>query len=155
MPPPSKDIGRELGVDEPDYAALADRLGTDALPQLEELVAEGDPLIAPRAAYLAGLIASGTCDRVVLLALGSDRAVVRVAAAGTLTTLHSAAARRIVEKLLSDPYVGVRAWGVRYGAASWALGQDVRARALDDRDPAIRELAARLFDDAVTPASSE
>jgi hypothetical protein len=151
--PRLEDIGRELGVDEPDYPVLAEKLGTDALPQLEELVASGDPRIAPGAAYLAGLIASGTCDKVVLLALDSDLAVVRVAAAATLTTLHSAAATRIVKKLFSDPDVGVRAWAVRYGAASRALGQHVRAAAVDDPDPAIQDLAARLFDDAVTPAN--
>jgi HEAT repeat protein len=151
--PTLEDIRRELGADEPDYRALADTLGTDALPQLEELVVEADPGIAPGAAYLAGLIASGSCDRLVLLALDSKHAVVRVAAAATLTTLHSAAATRIANKLLDDDDVGVRAWGVRYGAESWALGKRVKARAANDDEPAIRELADRLFDDAVTSAS--
>jgi hypothetical protein len=151
--PTLEDIRRELGVDEPDYPALADKLGTDALRQLEELVVDAEPRIASRAVYLAGLIASGSCDRVVLLALDSEHAVVRVAAAGTLATLHSAAATRIANKLLSGPDLGVRAWGVRYGAASWALGKRVRARAANDPEAAIRELAARLFDDAVASAS--
>lgn len=150
--PTLEDIRRELGADEPDYPALADKLGTDALPPLEELVAEGDPRIASSAAYLAGVIASGSCDRVVLLALDSDHAVVRVAAAATLTTLHSAAATRVAKKLQSDRDVGVRAWAVRYGAASWVLAKRVRAKAANDPEPAIRELAARLFDDAVTSA---
>jgi HEAT repeat protein len=142
--PSREDVRRELDKDELNYPKLANELGPDALPELRELVAEDEPRIAPKAAYLAGLIAGPTSHEVVALAAGSKHEVVRVAAAAALPTLPAEQAGSIGEQLLSDPDVGVRARAIQsVGSFDEALlTEQVRAIAEEDPEPAVRDLAA-------------
>jgi HEAT repeat protein len=144
--PSRDDVRRELDKDELNYPKLANELGHDALPELRELVAEDEPRIAPKAAYLAGLIAGPTSHEVVALAAGSKHEVVRVAAAAALPTLPAEQAGSIGEQLLSDPDVGVRARAIQsVGSFDEALlTEQVRAIAEEDPEPAVRDLAAGL-----------
>jgi HEAT repeat protein len=144
--PSREDVRRELDKDELNYAKLASELGAEALPQLQQLVAEDEPRIAPKAAYLAGLIAGPTSHEVVSLAAGSKHDVVRVAAAAALPALPAEHAGSIGEQLLSDPDSGVRARAVR-SVGSFdqpLLGEQMRAIAEEDPEPALRDLAAEL-----------
>jgi HEAT repeat protein len=140
------DVRRELDKDELDYPALAQELGPDALPELQVLVAEDEPRIASKAAYLAGLIAGPTSDEVVSLAARSRYDVVRVAAAATLHTLPVDRATVIAKQLMGDPDLGVRA---RAAQSAMRVGDPelvnlVQAMAQQDPEPAVRELAAGL-----------
>jgi HEAT repeat protein len=144
--PSREDVRRELDKDELNYPRLATELGPEALPQLQELVAEDEPRIAPKAAYLAGLIAGPTSHEVVSLAAGSKHEVVRVAAAAALPALSAEHAGSIGEQLLADPDVGVRARAVTaVGSFDEALLTDqLRAIAEQDPEPAVRDLAAEI-----------
>jgi HEAT repeat protein len=140
------EVRRELDKDELDYPELASELGPDALPHLETLVAEDEPRIASKAAYLAGLIAGPTSKQVVALAAGSRYDVVRVSAAAALALLPAAQATDIAEQLLADPDIGVRARAAKSAVAfdEPILSERVRAMADEDTDPSVRELAAEL-----------
>jgi len=144
--PDLEDVRRELDRDELNYPQLARELGPEALPQLEALVAEDEPRVASKAAYLAGVIAGPTSSRVVSLASDSRHDVVRVAAAATATALPADEVAGIVEHLMADPDVGVRARAAR--SAAQLEGDDLRDRlqamARNDDEPALRELAAEL-----------
>jgi hypothetical protein len=142
--PSREEVRRALDRDELNYSKLASELGPEALPELRELVAEDEPRIAPKAAYLAGLIAGPTSHEVVSLAAGSKHEVVRVAAAAALPVLSAEHAGSIGEQLLADPDVGVRARAVKaVGSFDEAVLTDqLRAIAEKDPEPAVRELAA-------------
>ena len=144
--PSLEEVRRELDKDELDYPALARRLGAETLPGLQTLVAEDEPRIASKAAYLAGLIAGPTSHEVVSLAAHSRHDVVRVAAAATLATLPVQHATTIAELLLSDPDIGVRARAVQSAARldQAPLAELVQNMADHDPEPSVRALAARL-----------
>jgi hypothetical protein len=96
-----------LDVDEPDYLEAA-ALGPDAIPHLKTLVREADAMLASKAAYLAGLIATDAALDVVKAAAESSEPVVRVAAAAAVRNLSPAAGTRVLNPLLTDPDPGVR-----------------------------------------------
>src|SRR5687768_11285560 len=136
------EVRRELDKDELDYPALAQRLGPSALPELKALVAQDEPRIASKAAYLAGLIAGPTSQEVVALAAQSRHDVVRVAAAATLPMLPADQATVIAEQLIVDPDVGVRA---RAAQSAMQVGAPrlvtlVQTMAQQDPDAAVRDL---------------
>lgn len=137
---------RELDKDELDYPALARQLGPDALPELQALVAEDEPRIASKAAYLAGVIAGPAAEEVVALAAISRHDVVRVAAAATLTTLPAEHAATIAARLLSDPDTGVRARALKSAARldETTVTARVKTMAAEDPEPAVRDLAADI-----------
>jgi HEAT repeat protein len=140
------DVRRELDKDELDYPALANGLGPGALPELRALVAEDEPRIASKAAYLAGLIAGPTSHEVVSLAAQSRHDVVRVAAASILHTLPADQAAAIAEQLIGDPDIGVRARAAQSAmkVATPKLVGLVQAMAQTDPEPAVRGLATGL-----------
>src|SRR5260370_34212555 len=87
------EVRKEIDKDELDYPELALALGPGALPQLQALVAEDEPRIASKAAYLAGLISEGNAHDIVAMAARSRHDVVReaaAAAAAQLPTLQAA-----------------------------------------------------------------
>jgi len=139
-------LRRELDKDELDYPALSKRLGSKVLPQLETLVAEDEPRIASKAAYLAGLIGTAKSKQVVALAANSRHDVVRVSAAAALAAMPPAQATGIAEQLLSDPDIGVRARAAKAAATIDApiLAKRIRSMAKSDSEPALRELATEL-----------
>jgi HEAT repeat protein len=140
------EVRRELDKDELDYPELAGKLGADAIPELEALVAEDDPRIASKAAYLAALIADSSSKQVVAMAAGSRHDVVRVSAAAALALLPADDATDIAEQLLTDPDTGVRARAARSAMTldQPKLSEHVRTMAAEDADPSLRELAAEL-----------
>jgi HEAT repeat protein len=137
---------RELDKDELDYPALARQLGPDVLPDLHALVAEDEPRIASKAAYLAGVIAGPTSEVVVALAAISRHDAVRVAAAATLPTLPTEHAATIAERLLSDPDTGVRARALKSAARidEATVTARVKTMAAEDPEPDVRDLAGDI-----------
>jgi HEAT repeat protein len=96
-----------LEPEEPDYAA-ASRLGPEALPHLEALVAGSDPMLASKAAYAASVLEGATGEEVVRVAARSDDPVVRVAAAAAARNLPAQSARAVLTELASDEDPGIR-----------------------------------------------
>jgi len=140
------DVRRDLDKDELDYPSLATQLGTEALPHLDALVAEDEPRIASKAAYLAAVIAGPSSDQVVALAARSRHDVVRVSAAAALAALPAEKVTGIGEELLRDPDVGVRSRAAKSAVAldDPILLEQVRTMAREDTEPSVRELAADL-----------
>lgn len=102
-----EDVRAALDPDEPDYERAA-LLGEDAIPHLRTLVEGEDPMLASKAAYLAGLIGGDEASEVVLVAAHSDDAAVRVAAASSTTRLSDEATEAVLVDLVVDSDPGVR-----------------------------------------------
>ena len=100
------EVRKYLDPEEPNYPKAAAALGAEALPVLERLVSEGDPLLASKAAYLASLIPDPGASRVLDAAARSPEATVRVAAAAGAQRRPELAA--VVDHLSTDPDQGVR-----------------------------------------------
>jgi hypothetical protein len=101
-----------LDVDEPNYKEAA-KLGEKAIPHLETLVREADPMLASKATYLASLIQSDRAIEVVKAAAESTDAVVRVAAAAAVRNMPEAATEEVLNPLMSDEDPGVRKAALR------------------------------------------
>lgn len=137
-----------LDRDELDYPALAAEAGPESMEDLEALVAEDEPRIASKAAYLASLVDADNSDRVVDLAARSRHDVVRASAAAALETLPHERAEPIASQLLADADAGIRARAVKsLGATRGPLRDSLRTVAEEDDDPAVRALAAELMSD--------
>jgi hypothetical protein len=96
-----------LDVDEPDYAALAEK-AAGAVQHLRKLAASSDVSLASKAVSLAGIMGDAECIGIVGSASKSRAVLVRVAAAHASTMLpDSPQAARVVSKLLDDRDVGV------------------------------------------------
>jgi hypothetical protein len=107
MPITYAELKALLDIDEPDYAALAER-AADALKHLRKMVASSDASLASKAVSLAGIIGVEGSVAIVADAAKSREPVVRVAAAHAASLLpDSAPAARVVSKLLDDKDVGV------------------------------------------------
>ena len=136
------ELRRALDRDELNYPRLAEEAGPESIEDLEALVAEDEPRIAPKAAYLAGLINAEGSDRVVHLAARSRHDVVRASAAAALGSLTEAGATPIAERLLVDPDPGIRARTIKsVGTIGGELQRSLRKVADEDDDPGVRELA--------------
>lgn len=107
MPVSMTDVRRALDPDEVDYAAAA-ALGEEALPHLRALVETGDPGIAAKAAYLAGLINGSNSESVVALAASHADARVRASAASAASHLDDQATERVITDLVLDEDAGVQ-----------------------------------------------
>jgi HEAT repeat protein len=131
-----------LDLDEPDYAQAA-QLGPDALPHLKTLVVQDEPRLASKAAYLAGLIASGDAADVVSQAAKSQHPDVRVAAAAAVRNLPADTGRQVAETLLSDQDVGVRKIALQSSATLQSPGLRARVEqmARSDPEPFLQNLA--------------
>jgi HEAT repeat protein len=136
-----------LDPDEPDYAQ-ARRLGPEALPHLSEIVAAGDPMLASKATYLAGLIAAEGSADVLSRAAQSPDPVLRVAAAGAARNLAPRDASDILVELVADDDVGVRKVALASASpeATAELQERIRYASQNDAAPRIRELAAETLE---------
>ena len=101
-----------LSPDELDYDAAA-KLGPEALPHLETIIKEKGPLLASKAAYLAGLIQDRRSVDVLKIAAQSTYPEVRVQAAATTSNLHFKEAEEVLELLSKDEDEGVRMRALR------------------------------------------
>jgi len=143
-----EELRTALDRDELNYPALAAQAGPGSIDELEALVAEDDPRIAPKAAYLAGLIDADGSERVVDLASRSRHDVVRVSAAAALSSLTQDRANAIADRLLTDPDAGIRARAVKsVGTLSGDIRLSLRKVADEDDDEGVRALAERLVTD--------
>lgn len=107
MPVSMTDVRRALDPNEVEYAAAA-ALGEEALPHLRALVETGDPGIAAKAAYLAGLINGSHSESVVALAASHADARVRASAASAASHLDDQATERVITDLVLDEDAGVQ-----------------------------------------------
>lgn len=96
-----------LDPDETDYAA-AQKLGPECLPHLRSLVLGGEPMIASKAAYLAGLFEGETANEVLERAAESKHENVRIAVACVLQRSRKEHAANVLPALLRDVSVSVR-----------------------------------------------
>lgn len=148
MPLTMADVTAALAADEPDYGAIATRLGSDAAPFLGELAAGADPMYAARAVSLASFLPAALAIPVVTRAVAHPQPAVRVAAAAALGALGDAAggARGPASILLTDADAGVRAWTLRSleRTGVGALRAQVATLAGSDPVPELRAHAARL-----------
>jgi len=140
------ELRKALDRDELNYPALAEKAGPESIDDLETLVAEDEPRIASKAAYLAALIGAEGSDRVVDLAAQSRHDVIRASAAAGLSALSQEQAAPIADKLLADPDVGIRARTVR-SVASLGIQASLQKVADEDDDSDIRALAQELKTD--------
>jgi hypothetical protein len=101
------EVRRVLDPDEPNYKAAA-RLGTEALPHLQALVAGDNPMLASKAAYAASLLEDATGQEVVNAAARSADPTVRVAAAAAARNLPADSARVVLSQLITDDDPGIR-----------------------------------------------
>jgi HEAT repeat protein len=143
-----KEIRQSLDKDELNYPKLAQTYGESALPHLKALVTEDEPRIAPKAAYLAGLIAGEASHEVVGIAARSRHDVTRVAAAAATAMLPGEQAVDIASQLLDDADVGVRVMAAKTAAkiGDSALIARLRVMADEDTEDHVRELAAQVAD---------
>jgi len=107
MPVTMKQVRAALDPEEPDYEKAA-KLGPQALPHLEKLIAGKDPGLASKAASLTGMIGDEKAARVLEKAAKHRDVRVRVAAAHSAQHLPAPDASRILSKLMADKDVGVQ-----------------------------------------------
>jgi len=135
-----------LDSDEPDYA-LAAQLGPDALPHIETLVKDVDPMLASKAAYLAGLIQDNRSTTVLKVAAQSKYPEVRIAAAAGARHLSTQAASDVLITLLEDQDPGVRKIALKSAPIDAPLALRKKIESLTTKDPEnfLRSLSADVF----------
>lgn len=142
-----EEVRKELDRDEIDYPELAHEYGAAVMPHLKTLVAEDEPRIAPKAAYLAGLISEDSSHEVVAMAAKSRHDVVRVAAAAAAVKLPSQHGVDVTTTLLGDSDAGVRMRAMKSAAVIDvpALSAKVKAMSEQDHDPEVRGIAGTTY----------
>lgn len=140
------EVRRALDPDEVDYAAAAG-LGEDALPHLHALVETGDPGMAAKAAYLAGLINGGDSEAVVALAAAHEDARVRASAASAASNLEAAATERVIADLVLDDDAGVQKLALRSVPAQ--LSQSMRSKVQRAKETAPHASLRQIASDAL------
>ncbi len=145
MPVTMEQVVNALMPDEPDYQAAA-RLGPEALPLLQQLVAGDNPELATKAASLAGHIAHPQAAGVLQVAASSILPTVRVAAAAATRHLPADMVSPVLQRLLSDTDAGVRkvALSAVPEAAAEELRASVRHAAEADPNAQLRTLAGQV-----------
>ncbi|HYJ86895.1 MAG TPA: hypothetical protein VEW46_12610 [Pyrinomonadaceae bacterium] len=113
-----------LNRDEPNYMEAA-QLGPEAIPHLQKLLQESDPLLASKATYLASMITSDQAVDVVKEAATSEHAEVRAAAAAATRNLPQVPVTDMLSSLLDDSDVSVRKVTLKSVSALGASGADL------------------------------
>ncbi len=101
-----------LEPEEPDYQKAA-KLGPDALPHLENLIVGEHPLLASKAAYLAGMIGTDRAAPALDRAVRSSDVRVRIAVAAAAQHLPTETASDLLVALIDDADVGVQKVALR------------------------------------------
>lgn len=142
------EVQRVLDVEEPNYRLLAERLGSEALPALSQLLNSPYKGVAAKATYLAGVIGTPAAVPIVERALESEDANIRVAAAGAAANLPRAAHLALLPRLLLDRDPGVK--NVALNAVPPDIPDLIRARIeqlrISDPEPFVRELSKHVLD---------
>ena len=148
MPVTMKQVRAALDPEEPDYAKAA-KLGPQALPHLEKLIARDDPGLASKAASLAGMIGDEKAARVLEKAARHRDVRVRVAAAHSAQHLPAPDASRILSRLMADKDVGVQKVALkavpRGRKVDPGLRSSVETLTKPQADPAIRDLSKEVL----------
>ena len=146
-----EDVSQAIAPEEPDYAD-ASRLGPDALPHLQRIAENSDPMLASKAAYLASLIKDDRAVSVLETAAQRDDATVRVAAAAGVANLGSRRRRatKMIARLLSDADVGVRRRALTSLARTTSADVRPTLETLrrEDPDASIRRAASQVLGQA-------
>ena len=136
---------------EPDYEEAV-KLGRDAMPHLEQLVASNDLILAPRAVHLAGLIGGDKAVRILLSAARSPVTIIRVHAASAARNLPKEKREDILLKTLDDSDFKVRNVALKSikalspaAAMSEALQKKITALSKSDPEQFIRESSNDLL----------
>jgi len=147
MPTTLQEVQRRLNQDEPSYPQLAMELGADALPHLATLANGRDPMLASKAAYLAGVIGGAGAVPVIEAAARRPEPAVRAGAAAAVRNLDAKLAEGVATRLLADPDVGVRKVTVQSVGRLRSPAIDERLRAIQraDPEPMLREQAGRVL----------
>lgn len=135
-----------LDSDEPDYA-LAAQLGPDTLPHIETIIKGVDPMLASKAAYLAGLIQDNRSTAVLKIAAKSKYPEVRIAAAAGAGHLATQAASDVLLVLLEDQDLGVRKIALKSvpSDAPLALRKKIESLATKDPENFVRSLSTDVL----------
>lgn len=138
-----QEIRAILDSEEPDYA-LAAKLGPGALTHIETLIKGTDPMLASKAAYLAGLIQDAQSTTVLKLAAQSKYPEVRIAAAAGARQLTSHATSEVLLDLMEDQDPGVRKIALKSTPLDAAplLRAKIEKLAAKDSEHFVRSLAA-------------
>jgi HEAT repeat protein len=147
MPVTMEQVRAALDPEEPDYERAA-RLGPEALPHLERLIARKDAHLASKAASLAGMIKDERAARVVEKAAKHDDVRVRVAAAHSAQYLPAEDASRVLVTALADKDVGVQKVALRSVPREPTPELRSKIEALTKRqraNPAIRDLSKEVL----------
>jgi HEAT repeat protein len=102
------DVLEELEAEEPDYEALAVRLGPEALVHLAQLARAPDPDIGPKAVYLAALLKGPEAMKILDEASRNQDPLWRAAAAGAAADLPAVDVGPILGRLFNDQDPHVR-----------------------------------------------
>ena len=113
MPVTLEQVRAALAPEELDYNKTARELGEEALPHLERLIATAQPLLASKAAYMAGAIGSAGSVKAIERASRSADARVRIAAAHAVQNLPAESASDVLLSLVDDADVGVQKTALR------------------------------------------
>ena len=136
-----------LDPEEPAYNKAATALGTEALPHLARLIAGDHPMLASKAAYLAGLIGTDEAVEVLQRAARSGDVRVRIAAAASAEKLPAAAASDVLVNLVDDGDAGVQKVALKAvpDTASAALKARVEGLSAARTDTPTRSLAREVL----------
>lgn len=136
-----------LDPEEPAYNKAAESLGPEALPHLERLIAGDHPMLASKAAYLAGLIGTEKSTEVLQKAARSGDVRVRIAAAAAAGKLPPGSASDVLINLIDDADVGVQkvALNAVPNASSAALRARIESLSAGRAETSIRSLSREVL----------
>lgn len=147
MPVTMKQVRAHLDPEEPNYPAAA-KLGAEAVPHLKKLVADPDPMLASKAAYLASLIPEESALEVLENAARHGNAVVRVAVAAAMGNVPGDLGSGVLAPLVGDADAGVRK--VALASVHSGAGEALRARveevARAETDPGLQALSFQALE---------
>lgn len=135
-----------INLDEPDYEALAKRLGPAAIPHLQTIVKGSDPMLASKATYVVSLIPDVKSADVLTIAAKSPQATVRIAAASAVRNLTQTTKVAVLGDLLKDEDPGIRKVALRSIEVKPEIGPKdlVMKLAANDPDDTVRNIASEL-----------
>ena len=142
-----QDVVRFLSPDEADLHQAAAALDPGAIPHLEALVRGPDPMLAAKAAYVAGLMEESGGIEVLRVAASSPEKMVRVAAGTVVGRLAPDRAAPILTILLTDSDPECRQLAIEAvpDEATNEVSKALELLSLTDPYPLLRESARKIL----------
>lgn len=148
MPVTMEQVREKLEMIEPDYVDAA-MLGEEAMPFLDRLASGNDPMLAPKAVHVAGLIGGDHAVRVIRKATDSRDPIMRVQAAAVARHLPQEAAEDILLGLLDDTDAGVRNFALKtikvMAVLPAAIQTKIKTLSTSDPEPFIRDFSDEVL----------